>query len=151
MGLFEKMKLSSKNEDDLIENLTNDNDNSLKHETTPAGTGTTTAKIEKLDAQLNAIREILAVQQERFERHTEELGEIRNMVSDREKTMGIIEAKSNKITELIEAVQPETLMSEQKKTDARIEAIKAKMENSELLSTNILDELKKIKTDMSAF
>ena len=151
MGLFEKMKLSSKNEDDLIENLTNDNDNSLKHETTPAGTGTTTAKIEKLDAQLNAIREILAVQQERFERHTEELGEIRNMVSDREKTMGIIEAKSNKITELIEAVQPETLMSEQKKTDARIEAIKAKMENSELLSTNILDELKKIKTDMSVF
>ena len=151
MSLFGKNKLISKNEDDLIDNLTDDGDTTPKHESTSVGTGATTARIEKLDAQLVALREVLDAQQERFERHTEELGELRNMVNDREKTMGIIEAKSNKITELIEAVQPETLMSEQKKTDARIEAIKAKMENSELLSNNILDELKKIKNDMSVF
>jgi len=48
-------------------------------------------------------------------------------------------------------VQPESLMSEQKKMDAKIEALRAKLENGDIISGNIIEELKKIKNDVSVF
>ena len=135
-------------EDELIDSMVDDDEKALPKQETK---GNEQAKLEKLDAQLNALREVMQSQQERFERHTEEIGELRSMLADREKQIRELEAKAVKASELVAEVQPESLMAEQKKTEAKIEALRAKLENGDIISGNIIEELKKIKNDISVF
>lgn len=149
MGIFGKGK-KSESEDALIDQLTEEGDQKeVKKKNTSLGK--TEARIEKLDSEMSTLRELLDTQRERFEREGEEIGELRSMLADREKQIRELESKALKASELVAEVQPEKLMSEQKKTEARIDAIKAKLENSEVISGNIIDELKKIKNSMSTF
>ena len=151
MGIFGKEK-KEEEEDALIEKLTKSPE---KPASTGGGSGTSkgnlSAEVEKIGAQIGALREVLQAQQERFERQSEEIGELRSALAEREKHMRDIESKAMKAAELVEEVQPENLMSEQKKADIKIEALKAKMESFENVSGNIVEELKKIKGTVSVF
>ncbi len=150
MDFFKKKKKQpDAGEEALIEKLTADpnepkaTDNSLK--------GASEARIEKMDAQITAIREVLQAQQERFERQTEQIGELRSMLAEREKHIRDLEAKALRASELVAEIQPENLLSDQKKMDAKIEALRGKIENGELMSNRIIEEFKKIKNSISVF
>ncbi len=149
MNIFKKMKVSTADEDALIDKLSQNTDKQARPEASRRGS--TEAEIEKLSAQMNALREVLQAQQERFERQGEEIGSLRSTIAERERQMHDLEAKALKASELVEDVQPEKLASEQKKTDAKIEAMRAKIDSGELLSNNIIEELKKIKNSLSVF
>ena len=66
MKLFGKGKAKA-DEDELIDSMVDDDEKALPKQETK---GNEQAKLEKLDAQLNALREVMQSQQERFERHT---------------------------------------------------------------------------------
>jgi len=147
---FGKNKKKKEEEDQLIDRLTEGNQ--PQHNLPKAQSkGKTEARLETLDAQIDALKELLQAQQERFERHSEEIGELRSTLADREKQIHELETKAIQAYDLVSQVQPETFMSEQKKTEAKIEAIHAKLENNEIISNNIIDELKKVKNTASAF
>jgi len=147
---FGKNKKKKEEEDQLIESLTA-SDLPQHNQSKAQSKGKTEARLETLDAQINALKELLQAQQERFERHSEEIGELRSTLADREKQIHELETKAVRASDLVSQVQPETFMSEQKKTEAKIEAIHAKLENNEIISNNIIDELKKVKNIASAF
>ena len=149
MNLFGKQKKEAE-EDALIEKLTGGPEKQPAKEDS-GKKGNSEAEMEKLSAQITAVREVIQAQQERFERQSEEIGELRSMIAEKEKQMRDIEAKAVKAAELVEEVQPESLMTEQKKADAKIEAVRAKFENLEAMSNNIIDELKKLKGSVSVF
>ncbi len=147
--MFFRKKKDVVDEDELIDNLTKDTDASENPKKSSGSAGN--IGIEKLEAQINALRETMHAQQERFERHSEEIGELRSTLADREAQIRQLEAKATKASELVAEVQPENLMYEQKKADAKIEAIRGKIENNEIMSNNIIDELKKIKNKVAVF
>ena len=147
---FGKNKKKKEEEDQLIESLTAA-DQPQHNQPNAQSKGKTEARLETLDAQINALKELLQAQQERFERHSEEIGELRSTLADREKQIHELETKAVRASDLVSQVQPETFMSEQKKAEAKIEAIHAKLDNNEIISNNIIDELKKVKNTASAF
>ena len=144
---FKKSK--NDNEDKQIDALTSDREHLSRSKS--SSKGTTNAKIEKIDAQIEALKEVQSAQRERFERHSEEIGELRSTLADREKQIRELEAKAVRASELVAEVQPENFMHEQKKTDAKIEAIQGKLDNNEVISDSIIEELKKIKNKVSVF
>ncbi len=137
------------NEDQLIDSLTDNPDISKKIKTSKKINSE--AQFEKVNAQIDALKEILHAQQERFERYGEEIGELRSILADREKQIHSLESKAVHASELVESVQPENFMSEQKKMDARIESLRGKMDNNGIVSKTIIDELKSIKNKIAVF
>ncbi len=155
MQIFGKKKKTDsgegedEDEDALIDRLTRNAEKPEKTESKRQGS--LDAEIEKLGTQISALREVLQAQQERFERQSEEIGELRSALAEREKHKREIEAKAMKASDLVEEGQPENLMSEQKKTEAKIDAIKAKIESGDAISNSIIEELKKLKGAVSVF
>jgi len=86
------------------------------------------AKIEKLSAESEANSEIRTIYDERFTRLDEQIGEIREMMIDREKDIEELEVKAVKAADLVEEVQPQKILSEVKKNDLKIDSVRAKLE-----------------------
>lgn len=109
------------------------------------------ADIEKLKAQSEANNELRQLFSEKFSRIDEEIGELRNMMVDREKDIQALEVKATKATDLVNEVQPEKLMVETKKLEAKIESFKSKLESGEQINETIMEELKQVRNQIRTF
>ena len=107
--------------------------------------------LERIATQIKALNEIREGNDERFARISEQMGEIRSMVIDNEKHMRDIEIKATKASDLVNAIKPETLSTEVKKIDAKVEAAKGKIEAGKSINDSIVEELKNIKRQMNLF
>lgn len=107
--------------------------------------------VEKLKGQAEANSELRIVNDEKFSRIDEQIGELRSMIIDREKDLGILEVKATKAADLVAEVQPEVLFSEVKKTDIKIESVKGKLESYHELNNTILEELKGLRRVVKTF
>jgi len=115
------------------------------------GTARILSEIEKIKASLEAFQEVRKSFTERFDRVSEEIGELRSMILDRDKLVHEIELHSVKASNLVESVQPEKLMSEVRRGDAKIEALRANIEGNETISERIMEEIKDIKKKIEFF
>ncbi|MFH0874615.1 MAG: hypothetical protein V1859_01670 [archaeon] len=109
------------------------------------------AEIMKLKAQFDQFSELRKVFNERFTRINEQIGELRGMIMDTNRSMQDVEVKTVKAVDLVSAVQPDKLMVEVKKQDAKIEALKANIESNEAIMKSILDQLKDMRIQVSKF
>ena len=109
------------------------------------------ADVAKLKAEVEAFSDVRKATNERLSRLSEQVGELRAMIADRDRTINQIELKATKASDLVEAVHPDQQMVEIKKEDAKIEALKASIEGNELLLKRVLDELKTMRSQVSAF
>lgn len=120
-----------------------------------AGGGAEVAKlavqIEKINASLQAGTEVRKTTSERFTRITEQIGEVRQMILDRDKSIQNVELKAVKAHDLVATVQPEKMMTSIQKGEAKIEALKANLEGNESIMSRIMDELKDIKRKVEFF
>jgi len=107
--------------------------------------------IEKIKASIEAFQEVRKSFTERFDRVSEEIGELRSMILDRDKIVHEIELHSVKASNLVESVQPEKLMSEIRRGEAKIEALRANIEGNETISERIMEEIKDIKKKIEFF
>ncbi len=118
----------------------------------PAQTGASIgADIERLKAQIDAINEMRKSYSEKFTHIAEQIGELRNMLIEKEKDIRNIEVKAVHASDLVESVQPEKLLIEIKKEDVKIEAIKSKLESYGIIAEKIREELKEIRDKMNTF
>ncbi len=109
------------------------------------------AELTRLKAQMDSFGEIRKVFGERFSRINEMIGELRGMIIETNKDLQQIQVKTTKAVDLVEAVQPDKLMTEMRKEDVRIEVLKANIESNEARMETILKELKELRNQMNVF
>lgn len=108
-------------------------------------------EIERIKASIEAFQEVRKSFMERFTRISEQIGELRSMILDRDKNIQELELKAIKAYDLVEAVQPEKIMTEVQKQDAKAEALKANLEGNEAIMDRVMDELKETKKKIEFF
>lgn len=111
----------------------------------------TNLKLSKLSAQVESIMELRNSYNERFQQFSQQLGEIRMMALDTNRSVQLIQQTAAKATELIEQVQAEKILTEIAKQEQRLEILKANIETNDNVMHKIIDELKEIRSQMSFY
>ncbi|MFA5857108.1 MAG: hypothetical protein WC867_07125 [Candidatus Pacearchaeota archaeon] len=109
------------------------------------------SEIDRLKASVESFNEVRKSFTERFSRTSEQIGELRAMILERDKSIQEIELKSIKAYDLVESVHPEKIMTEVQKQDAKSEALKANLEGNEAIMGRIMEELKETKRKIEFF
>ena len=122
-----------------------------KDETFDSGNPKLDMEITRIHAQLESYNEIRKANSERFSRISEQMGELRGMIMDTNKTMSKIEVSATKAIDLVESVHPEKLMIEIRKQEGKQEALKANIESNEAMMKDIMNELKKMRQQMNFY
>jgi len=154
LGLFGGNKKKSRDEiiaEGITEAEASVVDQDKKDETFNSGNPKMDMEITKIKAQLESYNEIRKSNSERFSRLSEQMGELRGMIMDTNKTMSKIEVSATKAIDLVESVHPEKLMVEIRKQEGKGEALKANIESNEAMMHDILEELKKVRQQMSFY
>jgi hypothetical protein len=102
-------------------------------------------EVTKIQAQMEGLNEFRKITNERFTRNSEELGEIKGMVVETNKSVSKIEAAATRAIDLVEAVKPDQLMIEIRKQDSKAEALKANIESNETMMHDIMREMKEMR------
>lgn len=108
-------------------------------------------EIQKLWAQVKVLREMMKMNDERFQRLSENIGDIRQRYVALEKHLNQLELKAKRSIELVEAVQPQKLLEEVKREDVKVMSVQAKTEANKKLLDHIIEELKSIRSSIDAF
>ena len=109
------------------------------------------AELLKIHAQLDSFSEIRNISNERFTRINQQIGELRGMILETNRSIQQIELKTTKAVDLVNNVQPEKLMIEVQKTDNKAEALKANLESNEFMMKSLMEQVKEIRNKMSLF
>jgi len=157
-NLFKKKEPVKDNEDDETDDDSSDKPKESKPANTsgnePSSSGDIikiNTEIERIKGSLEGFQETRKTFTERFSGVSEQIGELRNMIFERDKTIQEIELKSEKAYDLVDSVHPEKIMSEVQKQDAKSEALKANLEGNEAIMDRIMDELKETKKKVEFF
>ena len=108
-------------------------------------------EIDRLKASVESFGEVRKSLSERMSRTSEQIGELRAMILERDRTIQEIELKAVKASDLVETVQPEKLMVELQKEDAKFEALKANLEGNEAIMDRVMEELRELRRKMDFF
>ncbi len=107
--------------------------------------------IDRLKISVEGFSEVRQSFSERFNRISEQIGELRAMILDRDRSIQGIELKAVKAADLVESVQPDKLMIELQRQDAKLEALKAGLESNEAIMNRVMEELKEVRTKVTFF
>jgi len=116
----------------------------------PSGTGID-ARLERIEAYIQASSELRRLNEERFSKINEELGELRNSLLEHEKAIKNIEVMATKASDLVSSVQPETLMGQVMRLDARINAQVSKIDSQAAMIDNVMNEIKELRRSIESF
>ena len=108
-------------------------------------------ELTKIKARLEGFGELRRANSERFQRISEQIGELRGMVMDTNKSVGAIEVKATKASDLVASVQPEKLMIDVRKVEGKVEALHANIESNDTIMRNIMEELKEMRNQMKFY
>ncbi|OYT54418.1 MAG: hypothetical protein B6U72_02540 [Candidatus Altiarchaeales archaeon ex4484_2] len=108
-------------------------------------------EIQKLWAQVKTLREMMKMNDERFQRLSEGIGDVRQRNLALEKNINSLEMETRKAIDLVEEVQPQKLMEEVKKEDIKVLKLESKQETFKKFLDTLREEQKKIKSSISAF
>jgi chromosome segregation ATPase len=107
--------------------------------------------IDRLKANVEAFAEVRKSFTERFTRTSEQIGELRSMILERDRTIQSLELKAVKAADLVESIKPDKFMVEIQKQNVKIEALKANLEGNEAIVDRVMEELKEIRRKIDFF
>src|SRR3989344_9377518 len=87
-----------------------------------------TAKLEELEAKIKFLNEEGKVNEEKFSRLHEQIGEIRASSIETEKRIQNLVLKAERAVSLVSEVQPEKLLAQLKKVQAKVEVAEERIE-----------------------
>lgn len=136
-----------------------DGDNPAEQEIEEVGGGKVVNKfgrnvdieLAKIQGKLDSLTEMRKATAERFSLITEQLGEVRGSINDMTQQFSKVEVEATKAIDKVDSVQPETFMTELRKGEGRIDALKANIESNESLMHDLLDQLKEIRHKMDVY
>ncbi len=73
------------------------------------------------------------------------------MLLERDRANQKLEAKATQAVDLVQSVQPDKLMVDMRKTDTKVEALRATIESNETVMQNIVSELKEMRNRLNTF
>lgn len=117
----------------------------------PEQSGEIQADFNKLKIKVDTLDDIRKATAERLAHVSEQIGELRGMILDVNRAASSIEIKMTKTNDLVEAVQPDKLMMEVRRTDGKIEAVKANIESNEAMMKTLMAEVKDLRNKMAFF
>jgi methyl-accepting chemotaxis protein len=118
---------------------------------TPADLAKILPEIDRIKASIESFSEVRKGLTERITRISEQIGELRAMILDRDRTIQQVELKAVKASDLVESVHPDKLMIELQKEDAKFEALKANLEGNEAIMEKIMEELREMRKKLAFF
>lgn len=116
-----------------------------KKDAGPKVGGNMEIELAKIHGQLDSIMEIRKATTERFGIITEQMGEIRGMITDLNQQFSKVEVGATKAIDKVDSVQPETFMTELRKNEGKIDALKANLESNESLMQDLMKEIKEMR------
>lgn len=157
-GLFGKKKDKSNQGNSSGESIESDEGEIIaetKKNSAPVSSNPEIAKInidlDRLKASVESFSEVRKSLTDRISGISEQIGELRAMILDRDRTIQEIELKAVKAADLVETVQPEKLMIEVQKEDAKFEALKANLEGNEAIMDKIMEDMREIRKKIDFF
>lgn len=108
-------------------------------------------EIDRIKASVESFGEVRKGLTERITSINEQIGELRAMILDRDRKFQEIELKAVKAADLVESVQPDKLMIQLQKEDAKFEALKANMEGNEAIMDRFMEEMKEMRKKIEFF
>ncbi|RLI91167.1 MAG: hypothetical protein DRO89_04500 [Candidatus Altiarchaeales archaeon] len=108
-------------------------------------------EIQKLWAQVKTLREMMRMNDERFQRLSEGIGDVRQRSLALERDLSSLEMETRKAIDLVNAVQPQKLMAEVKKEDIKVMKLESRQETFKKFLDTLKEEIKEIKSSISAF
>ena len=113
--------------------------------------GNIDVELTKIKSSLEAFGEVRKSNSERFQRISEQIGELRGMIMDTNKTIGTVEVSATKAIDLVNAVQPDKLMIDVRKIDGKVEGLRAMIEANEAMMKDIMEEMKVMRKQMNFY
>ena len=107
--------------------------------------------IERMQERITAFGESREANNERFTRMSEEIGELRAMIVESQKSIKEIEVKATLASDMVKEVHPETLSIETRKLNTKFEALNAEISSLKSFDSSIFTELKEIKRRVDTF
>lgn len=107
--------------------------------------------LDRLTAKVEALDEIRKAYSERFARLSEQIGELRGMIVENEKEIQEIDAKASRASNLVSEIKPEKLLETIRLEEAKVEALKAKIESNEAIMDKIFEEMKELRSKITLF
>ena len=108
-------------------------------------------EVDRLKASQEAFQEVRKSFTERFNHISEQIGELRSMILERDRTIQTLELKSVKAIDLVESIKPDKFMMDLERQNVKIEALKANLEGNEAILDQVMEELKETRRKISFF
>lgn len=108
-------------------------------------------EIDRLKAGQEAFQEVRKSFTERFTHTSEQIGELRSMILERDRAIQTLELKTIKAVDLVESIKPDKFMMDLERQNVKIEVIKANLEGNEAILDQIMEELKEIRKKINFF
>jgi DNA repair exonuclease SbcCD ATPase subunit len=155
--MFKFLKKKEKNEEETQEENAEEESSEKPEKTPPPSNNDVpslikiSTDVERLKASVEAFAEIRKSFTERFTRTSEQIGELRSMILERDRTIQTLELKAVKAADLVESIKPDKFMVELEKQNVKIEALKANLEGNEAIVDRVMEELKEIRRKIDFF
>ena len=124
---------------------------STSSSSSPADLIKLSTEVDRLKTGQEAFQEVRKTFTDNFTRLSEQIGELRSMIFDRDRTIQTLELKAVKAADLVESTKPEKLMIEIAKQNVKIDALKANVEGNEAIMDRLMEELKEIRRKIQFF
>ena len=109
------------------------------------------SRVDKLNMELQSFNEMKKMYDQRFMQITEKIGELRSSLIEKEKKIDQLAAESERSSDVIKNLEPDKLLTEVKKEDAKIDAITSRLEADKALVEGIKGELGEVREDVFKF
>ncbi|MFH1606202.1 MAG: hypothetical protein ABIC91_02565 [Nanoarchaeota archaeon] len=108
-------------------------------------------ELAKIKGQLDSLSEMRKATTDRFGMTNEQIGELRGTINDLTQSFSKVEIESTKVIDQVKSIEPEKFMTELRKNEGRLEALKANIESNESLMQDIMKQLKSMRQEMSIY
>lgn len=109
------------------------------------------ADVERIKANIEALNELRKVNDERFSRTTEQIGELRSMIIGVEKDLKELEAEASKAIDAVKSTRPEKLLEEVSRVMLKTDALSGKIDSQQAVINKVIEELKDLREKFSLF
>jgi len=103
-------------------------------------------EIEKVKSFVDAMKDERSGQDERFQRISEEVGEMRSNVNDVDGRLGEVEIKADESSDIVKNIKPQRITKQLEERDTDIISIKTRIEKTEDVVSNTLKRVGQIRT-----
>jgi len=108
-------------------------------------------EVDKLNAKVESITELLKGFSERFSNISQQIGEVRAMNLSNEKSISKSTQQSAKAVDIVKEVKPEELRVDFQRSDMRVNTLAEKIEATKQFAETVMDEIKDLRRKSSAF